>query len=148
MASLLQCLHICQLLNQTLLSSIMLWYWGFISQTFNWCFFSCLFMGMCVCVFLFFFVCFFASWERRIQEGGERHRESCVREWESWDETLTWSFLMVQKRPVSSEALLRLQRNAFLVFAPEELTDHWPVCSLSKDSCLCSFLIRTKALCD
>lgn len=33
-------------------------------------------------------------------------------------------------------------------FAPEELTDHWPVCSLSKDSCLCSFLIRTKALCD
>lgn len=139
----LHCLHAGQLLNQTRLSCCLALCCGAEASFHRLLMdvFFCLFMGMCV----FFF------WERRIHEGGrdtERWRAVWEREWESWDETLTWSFLMAQKRPVSSEALLRLQRNAFLVFAPEELTDHWPVCSLSKDSCLCSFLIRTKALCD
>lgn len=56
------------------------------------------------------------TWRDGELSGRERERERKEREWESWDETLTWSFLVLQKQPVSSEALLRLQRNAFLVF--------------------------------
>lgn len=142
---LLRCLLTHQPLNQTLLSCCV-----------AWCFDAkalCrrLFMDVSFCLLMC--MCVFLLWveKENSNEGGrdrQRDGETYEKEWESWDEMLTWSFLMVQKRPVSSEALLRLQRNAFLIFAPEELTDHRPVCSLSKDSCLCSFLIRTKALCD
>lgn len=143
---LLNCLHAGQLQNQALLSHCLALCCG-TEASFQrrlmdgfFCFF-CMFIGVCVFMQV--------QKEKSMREREtERDGELCEREWESWNETLTWSFLMVHKRPVSLEALLRLQRNAFLVFALEELTDHWPVCSLSKDSCLCSFLIRTKTLCD
>lgn len=143
---LLNCLHADQLQNQTLLSHCLALCCGTEAS----------FQRSLMDVFFFFLhvygrVCLFmqVQKEKSTREGEtERDVELSEREWESWNQTLTWSFLMVHKRPVSLEALLRLQRNAFLVFALEELTDHRPVCSLSKDSCLCSFLIRTETLCD
>lgn len=131
---LLNCLHAGQLLNQTLLPqllSIVWWRWGLFSQTFSGCFF-CACLWACVCVF------------SKLRKKNPRRRDQLrdgelwEGEWESWDESLTWSFLMMQKWPVSLKTLLRLQTNVFLVFAPEKLTDHRPVCSLSKDSCLWS----------